>query len=524
MFLLLFLILTQIGFIVSDLPVHCLHYQVKGKWNFIFSQLHKKKIECGYHHPDRNSDHFPDQFDFEPTLTMEFELRAPNEVVNVNNSKIGTWTMVYDEGFAVTLDTLSDGSKVEMFSFMEYEPKSSDHLTENVKDYTSYCDRTRLGWIQQTTSSGMRLYGCHKGKQLNKELLGDSLSLISKTQVKKKSSNHLLGYASEIFYDKDDQLYEPDYTLIETINNDKSSTWKATAHKQFIGKTVKEMSALLGRNRFQSITSKDQPKATVRPAPVSLIDIANSETHPSSLDWRDINGTSFINTVRDQMSCGSCYAMASLDAFSSRFNIVKGTPQKIMLSTQDVLSCSTQNQGCQGGYPFLVAKYGKEEGFIPEMCMEYTAKDKIPCEAAKSTCPKAERLFLKDYEYVGGYYGGCNEIRMIDALQTGPIVAAFNAKNELFAYRSGIYDCDDPPESEQQFGETSNVREWEKTTHAVVIVGYGKDVLDGENVNYWIVKNSWGPDWGEKGYFKIKRGENSCAIESMTITGTPLVI
>merc|ERR1712216_832507 len=61
---------------------------------------------------------------------------------------------------------------------------------------------------------------------------------------------------------------------------------------------------------------------------------------------------------------------------------------------------------------------------------------------------------------------------------------------------------------------------WEKTTHAVLVVGWGENHDQGK---YWIVKNSWGPNWGEKGYFRIKRGVDSCAIESMSVAANPVV-
>lgn len=61
---------------------------------------------------------------------------------------------------------------------------------------------------------------------------------------------------------------------------------------------------------------------------------------------------------------------------------------------------------------------------------------------------------------------------------------------------------------------------WEKTNHAVLIVGYGENDHEGK---YWIVKNSWGPAWGENGYFRIRRGVDTCAVESMAVAAYPEV-
>lgn len=510
---------------MSDLPIHCLHYQVSGKWDILLSEFRSRKFECGYHHPDRNSEHFSTNFNFQPMSNIKFELRNPNLVMDEKNNKIGHWTMVYDEGFEVTLNLLSDGTTLKFFSFMEYEPKTSvrlSHLSGNVKDYTSHCDRTRVGWLTKISSLGVYNYGCFQGKQWNDQQgksLSEILSLDYKTHTNEKSNNRRMGYVSEISYVGENILWEPDYNLVDAINNDMKSTWKATIHQDFIGKSMKEMLSLLGRNHFQSISSIGHSKGAVKPAPISLLDIENSITHPISLDWRNISGFNYINPVMDQKSCGSCYAMASMDVFSSRFNIAKKTPQKIKLSAQDVLSCSTENQGCEGGYPYLVARYGEKIGFVSENCAPYTGHDQVSC-SQKNTCLNTERYYLKNYQYIGGYYGACNDIRMVHELQNGPIIAAFEARSELFHYRSGIYHCKNPPTSEKQLGEDHF--EWEKTTHAVVIVGYGEEYISGRKMNYWIIKNSWGPNWGENGYFKMLRGKNSCAVESMSVSGTPL--
>ena len=53
--------------------------------------------------------------------------------------------------------------------------------------------------------------------------------------------------------------------------------------------------------------------------------------------------------------------------------------------------------------------------------------------------------------------------------------------------------------------------------HAIKIIGWG--VEDG--VKYWLCANSWNESWGEKGYFRIRRGNDECGIDSSAATGMP---
>lgn len=124
---------------------------------------------------------------------------------------------------------------------------------------------------------------------------------------------------------------------------------------------------------------------------------------------------------------------------------------------------------------------------------------------------------MKNYKYIGGYYGACNEASMMhDIYHHGPIVVALNAPSDLFYYSGGIYDAKDDDRKDWDITKTSR---WEKTNHAVTCVGWGET----EGKKYWIIKNSWGSDWGEDGYFKITRGKDSIASESMAVSAEIVV-
>lgn len=145
-----------------------------------------------------------------------------------------------------------------------------------------------------------------------------------------------------------------------------------------------------------------------------------------------------------------------------------------------------------------------------------------------------ERLRVSRYEYVGGFYGAGSESTMVAELQKGPLVVALNAPGDLFYYSGGIYHHDEKPETDF---DVTPISRFEKTNHAVLLVGYGEEAqADGSIVKYWKCKNSWSRRWGEArdpahpndvhghkdgGYFRIVRGTDCLAIESMPVVIEP---
>jgi len=97
------------------------------------------------------------------------------------------------------------------------------------------------------------------------------------------------------------------------------------------------------------------------------------------LDWRDKNGVTYDTPIKKQGECGSCYAVASISMMESRIRIKSNNRDKPYLSTSGALGCSRYNQGCNGGYPYLVGKYGHEFGFYEEKCQPYQDFD-APCK------------------------------------------------------------------------------------------------------------------------------------------------
>jgi len=238
---------------------------------------------------------------------------------------------------------------------------------------------------------------------------------------------------------------------------------------------------------------------------------------PTSFDartaWPDCPS---IPLVRDQSACGSCWAFGTTESFNDRLCV--STKNTIILSPADVLACCslTCGMGCNGGYPEAAWDYFKSHGVVPNTCFSYPypacahhviSPDYPPCPSAEYPTPKCNKTcadgsdFTKDKIKAKSVYSISGESNIIKELSTkGPVSAAFTVYNDFLAYKSGVYQY----VSGDALGG-----------HAVEIIGYGTE----NGVNYWTVKNSWNPSWGDNGYFKIIRGTDECGIESEIVAG-----
>lgn len=168
--------------------------------------------------------------------------------------------------------------------------------------------------------------------------------------------------------------------------------------------------------------------------------------------------------------------------------------------------------GCEGGFPYLVAgKYAEDFGVVEESCYPYKGTDSS-CSKEKAGC---RGYYATNYNYVGGFYGGCTEELMrAQLVKNGPLAVSFMVYDDFMAYSGGIYHHTGIKNENLKFNP------FEITNHVVLVVGYGVEAGSGEK--FWIVKNSWGADWGEEGYFRIRRGTDECAIESIAVEAFPI--
>lgn len=199
------------------------------------------------------------------------------------------------------------------------------------------------------------------------------------------------------------------------------------------------------------------------------------EPLPNSVDWREKD---VLSRVKNQGNCGSCWSFSSTGAIEAIHAISTGT--LLNISEQQLVDCSDDygNNGCKGGSMDNAFKYVIDNGLCSEKEYPYTAE--------KGKCKKCKTIVnISDYKNVVSN----NEEILKRVVYQQPVSVAIQANLPSFqAYSSGIYS--DPSCGSQ-------------LDHGVLVVGYGYDIL--HNMDYWIVKNSWGPNWGENGYIRIQR-------------------
>jgi len=225
----------------------------------------------------------------------------------------------------------------------------------------------------------------------------------------------------------------------------------------------------------------------------SVADTPVSKTNPNplrkdSVDWRD---DGYVTPVKDQGQCGSCWSFGATGSMEGA--IMKKTGELVSLSEQNLVDCDHQSSACNGGLEIYAFDYViKNGGINTEADYPYESGD-----GSRHSCRYDDSnrvLTISDYtEYPR------DEELLTNTLSTeGPVSVGIDAGQRSFQhYTSGIY-------------YDANCRKL-LLNHAVLAVGYGSQ-SDGD---YYIVKNSWGTSWGDKGYVLMARNrDNACGIAS----------
>jgi cathepsin C len=195
--------------------------------------------------------------------------------------------------------------------------------------------------------------------------------------------------------------------------------------------------------------------------------------------------------------------------------VLTNNKDKTIFSKQYPISCNFYSEGCDGGYPFLVGKFFHEFEIVPEECFKYTQTNGKCSNVCDYKNKYSKKYVVSEYGYIGGYYGATTEVDMMKELRArGPIPGNIRVPYTFNYYKNGIYSEGHLKSNVDSLNKTRLVDRhlsWDKVEHSITLVGYGEE----NGVKYWIGMNTWGTNWGENGFFKILRGENDCAIESM---------
>ncbi len=215
------------------------------------------------------------------------------------------------------------------------------------------------------------------------------------------------------------------------------------------------------------------------------------EVLPSKIDWRNVNGHNYVTGIKNQGKCGACYAFATTAALESSILITSHTPDtELDLSEQSMISCDPSNMGCGGGFLDYSMDFLKDTGAPLESCYPFTSEESgIAGDCAGCADWRQNTYRVTSFKNVSS---SVESIKSAVA-HNGPVVTVFVIYTDFLYYKSGVY---------------RHVSGTIEGGHDVVIVGYD------DEEQCWIVKNSWGPDWGDNGYFRVAMGTNECMVET----------
>ncbi|KAH7827311.1 putative dipeptidyl peptidase 1 [Monocercomonoides exilis] len=380
----------------SDTPANCKKDDVLGKWKLEIGKFTSEtNVHCSKIDKVKTED------------TMEIYLAEPNLVTDPSNKAIGTWTMIYVEGFELSI------GKYRYFTLFNWT--SSEDNTE-----TFDCHNTVQGWVRPDIRNI------------------SEIACFTATKMPRNESDP----ASHHYYKND----------------------------------YKDFDSLRRRTKKSYETS-------------------NSMT----IDWSDKNGHNYVSYFIDEGNCKSSYAIAAAGMIESRISIGSNDSLDYSLSVQELISCNDYSQECKGGHAIEIGMYVMDHGLVDQKCLPYYSLNQTDAKCSDRCKYPRATVFVKSYSYVGGFYGRCSVSHMEEALEKGPIVARIDDTVPSFLdYKSGVYKMKD----DEKVG---------RLTRSVLVVGYGQDEKEGP---YWKIKNSKGTKWGEGGFARIYKGNNTLGIET----------
>lgn len=204
---------------------------------------------------------------------------------------------------------------------------------------------------------------------------------------------------------------------------------------------------------------------------------------PPAFDLRDVQGTNFVSPVLNQGNCGSCVSFAAVATLETQMNVASGAARiyNPHYSTQALFACG--GGACDWGwYPGSAARYLQTSGVPDEACAPYISGATGNDVACSTICRDSAERSTKTIRTISPSSDTMSADAVKLALTRGPLMTTLSVYEDFVTYTSGVY--------RHVTGEMIG-------GHAVSLVGYN------DQGRYWIVRNSWGPDWGEHGFIRV---------------------
>eukprot|EP01031_Cornospumella_fuschlensis_P029685 gene29685-35831_t len=272
-----------------------------------------------------------------------------------------------------------------------------------------------------------------------------------------------------------------------TLHNEGNSSSYTLGHNKFSHLSYEEWRTVVGFGL--------RPKPTHIPSSLVHRGPEDSSSLPDEVDWTQKGA---VTDVKDQGSCGSCWAFSATGALEGAYFVANGKLESF--SEQNLVDCDNEEHGgtdagCNGGMmDDAFAWVQMNRGICTEDSYPYIAHEH---ECAQEKCKKVEKAAPKEIVDVDA-----SDAALMSAIQQQPVSVAIEADQFAFQlYKSGVFT-----------GRCGS-----NLDHGVLAVGYG--TLKGKD--YYKVKNSWGEEWGMAGYILLERGGKQKGGQCGILTGPP---